>query len=46
MGVLLGHGFIWSGLNGGEEVRCISFDGNTDLGAEFSSVVVSLGLGV
>ena len=42
MGVLLGHGFVWSGLDGGDKVGSISFDGGGDLSAEFSSVVVSL----
>jgi hypothetical protein len=27
MGVWLGHGFVWSGLDGGDKVRCISLDG-------------------
>jgi len=44
--VLLGHGFVWSGLNGGDEGGCISFNGGLDLSAELSSVIVSLLLGV
>ena len=46
MGVLLSHGFVWSGLNGGEEIRGIGLDGGSDLGGELSGVIVSLGLRV
>ena len=46
MGVLLSQGFVWSGLNSGEEGGSISFNGGFDLKAEISSVIVSLGLRV
>jgi len=46
MGILLSQGFVWSGLNSGEEVGSISLNGGFDLKAEISSVIVSLGLRV
>ena len=46
VGVLLGKGLIWSGLDLGNKAVSISQDGGTNLGAEISSSVVSLSLGV
>ena len=46
MGVLLGHGFVWSGLNSGEEVGGVISDSSGDLGAKGSGVIVSGGLRV
>ena len=46
VGVLLSHGFIWSGLNGGKEVGGVLCDSGGNLGAEESGVIVSGGLGV
>ena len=46
VGVLLGHGLVWSGLNGGEEVGGVISDGSGNLGAEGSGVIVSGGLRV
>ena len=43
--VLLGEGLIWTRFDLGEELLGVVLDGSGDLGAEFSSVVVSLGLG-
>lgn len=43
--VLLGKNFFWSGLSGGEEVAGVVHDGCGNLGAEFSSVIVSFSLG-
>jgi len=43
--VLLGKSFLWSGFGGGEEVGAVVLDGSRDFSGEFSSVVVSLGLG-
>ena len=44
--ILFSQGFVWSGLNSGEEVGSVSLDGGFDLSAEISSVVVSLSLRV
>ena len=41
VGVLLSHGFVWSGLDGGEEVGGVIGDGGGNLGAEGSGVIVS-----
>ncbi len=46
VGVLLSHGFVWSGLNGGEEVGGVISDSSGDLSAKGSGVIVSGGLGV
>ena len=44
MGVLLGESLVWSGLDLTKELGGVILDGSTDLSAEFSGVVVSLGL--
>ena len=41
VGVLLSHGFVWTGLNGGEEVGGVISDGSGTLGAKSSSVIVA-----
>jgi len=43
--VLLGEGLIWTRLDLTEKFGGVVLDGGSDLGAEFSGVVVSLGLG-
>jgi len=43
--ILFGESFFWSGLSGGEEVAGVVHDGCGNLGAEFSSVIVSFSLG-
>jgi len=45
VGVLLGESLVWSGLDLTEKFGGVVLDGSADLGAEFSSVIVSLGLG-
>ena len=46
VGVQFGHGLVGLGLNLSGDAVGVSEDGSSDLGAESSSVVVSLGLGV
>jgi len=46
MGVLLSHGFVWSGLDGGEEISGVTGNSGGDGIAKLSSVIVSLGLRV
>ena len=43
-GVLLGHSFIRSGLNGSNKIIGVRGNSSGDLGGEGSGVVVSLGL--
>ena len=45
VGVLLGEGLIWSGLDLGEELASVVLDSGGNLLAELSGVVISLGLG-
>ena len=46
VGILLSKGFIWSRFNMGNEVVCIVQNRVSDLGAEISRGIVSLGLRV
>ena len=45
VGVLLGESLVWSGLDLTEKFGGVVLDGSADLGAEFSSVIVSFSLG-
>jgi hypothetical protein len=46
MGVQFGHGLVGLGLNLRGDAVSVTKDGSSDLGAQSSSMVVSLGLGV